>query len=173
MENDDKWVKISKFRKHFETFHHYDFDSSQKKLDDISTDLGPLKDIAEFVVVDNIPAIVEEGIDAYSVDGQLPDKMFTGTEIKDIAYAGAIVDSSQLSAGNQKVNAQFQQLLEQYDHRGFFSTEVRTTENGQNYFIDPCMRLGYPPNALYQEIYTNLGDIIWQGANGEIGRAHV
>jgi hypothetical protein len=30
------------------------------------------------------------------------------------------------------------------------------------------MRLGLPPNALYQEIYKNLGDIIWKGANGEL-----
>jgi len=27
------------------------------------------------------------------------------------------------------------------------------------------MRLGLPPNALYQEIYSNLGDIVWYGAN--------
>lgn len=161
----DKWIKISKYRKHFETFHHIDYRLSEPLLDNIESDLGPLKYITEFVVVDNIEAIVEEGIDAYSVDGKMPSKMFTGCEIKNVSYAGAVVDQKDLSKGNKRVNDQFLKLLKKYDHNGFFSTEVRTTKDGKNYFIDPCMRLGLPPNALYQEIYMNLGEIIWAGAN--------
>lgn len=162
----DKWVKISKYRKHFETFHHINYRLSEPLLDSIEQDLGPLKYIAEFVVVDNIEAVVEEGIDAYAVNGRMPSKMFTGCEIKNVSYAGAVVDEKDLSKGNKKVNASFLKLLKKYNHNGFFSTEVRTTKDGKNYFIDPCMRLGLPPNALYQEIYMNLGEIIWGGANG-------
>lgn len=161
----NKWIKISKYRKHFETFHHIDYRLSEPLLDSIESDLGPLKYITEFVVVDNIEAIVEEGIDAYSVDGQLPNRMFSGCEIKDVAYAGAVIEQKDLSRGNKRVNESFLKLLKKYDHNGFFSTEVRTTKDGKNYFIDPCMRLGLPPNALYQEIYMNLGEIIWAGAN--------
>lgn len=162
----DKWVKISKYRKHFETFHHINYKLSEPLLDNIESDLGPLKYITEFVIVDNIEAVVEEGIDAYAVNGKLPSKMFTGCEIKDVSYAGAVVDGKDLSKGNKRVNTSFLKLLKKYDHNGFFSTEVRTTKDGKNYFIDPCMRLGLPPNALYQEIYMNLGEIIWAGANG-------
>lgn len=161
----DKWVKISKYRRHFETFHHINYRLSEPLLDSVEQDLGPLKYITEFVIVDNIDAVVEEGIDAYAVDGKMPSKMFTGCEIKDVSYAGAVVDQKDLSRGNKRVNEQFLKLLKKYDHNGFFSTEVRTTKDGKNYFIDPCMRLGLPPNALYQEIYMNLGDIIWGGAN--------
>jgi hypothetical protein len=162
---EDKWIKISKYRKTFETFHHINYKLSEPLLDNVESTLGPLKYIVEFVVVDSIEAVVEEGIDAYAVDGQLPSKMFTGCEIKDVAYAGAVVDQANLSIGNKRVNSQFLKLLKKYDHNGFFSTEVRTTKDGKNYFIDPCMRLGLPPNALYQEIYKNLGEIIWCGAN--------
>lgn len=163
--NDDKFVKISKYRKTFETFHHINYKLSEPLLDTVEASLGPLKYIVEFVVVDNIEAIVEEGIDGYAVNGQYPTKVFTGCEIKDVSYAGKLVDAKDLSIGNKKVNEKFLKLLKKYDHNGFFSTEVRTTKEGKHYFIDPCMRLGLPPNALYQEIYTNLGDIIWKGAN--------
>jgi hypothetical protein len=162
----DKYVKISKYRKTFETFHHIDYRLSEPLLDNVENTLGPLKYICEFLVVDAIPAIVEEGIDAYAINGELPSKMFTGCEIKDVAYAGKMIDEKDLSVGNKKVNEKFGILLKKYDHNGFFSTEVRTTKDGKHYFIDPCMRLGLPPNALYQEIYENLGDIIWKGANG-------
>ena len=166
--NKDKYVKISKYRKTFETFHHINYKLSEPLLDNLESTLGPLKYICEFVVVDSIEAIVEEGIDAYAVDGKLPKNMFTGCEIKDVAYAGKMIKEEDLSIGNKKVNEKFGILLKKYDHNGFFSTEVRTTKDGKHYFIDPCMRLGLPPNALYQEIYKNLGDIVWQGANGNL-----
>ena len=53
----DKWIKISKYRKHFETFHHINYRLSEPLLDSIESDLGPLKYITEFVVVDNIEEI--------------------------------------------------------------------------------------------------------------------
>lgn len=165
---ENKWIKISKYRKTFETFHHISYRLSEPLLDSVENTLGPLKYIAEFIVVDDIEAVVEEGIDAYAVDGKLPSMMFTGCEIKDVAYAGKCVMQDELSSGNKSVNEKFLKLLKKYDHNGFFSTEVRTTKDGKNYFIDPCMRLGLPPNALYQEIYKNLGEIIWMGANNQL-----
>lgn len=163
--NENKYVKISKYRKTFETFHHINYKLSEPLLDNIENTLGPLKYIVEFVIVDHIDAVVEEGIDAYAVDGKLPSKVFTGCEIKDVSYAGKLVNTTDLSIGNKKVNEKFLKLIKKYDHNGFFSTEVRTTKDNKHYFIDPCMRLGLPPNALYQEIYSNLGDIVWYGAN--------
>ena len=136
--NEDKFIKISKYRKVFETFHHINYKLSEPLLDNIENTLGPLKYIVEFVVVDNIEAIVEEGIDAYSVNGELPSMVFTGCEIKDVSYAGRLMKTDELSVGNKKVNEKFVKLLKKYDNSGFFSTEVRTTKEGKNYFIDPC-----------------------------------
>jgi uncharacterized protein YlzI (FlbEa/FlbD family) len=36
------------------------------------------------------------------------------------------------------------------------------------YMIDPCCRAGSPPSELYQNMYTNLADILWFGAEGKI-----
>lgn len=165
---ENKWVKISKFRKQFETFHHKRYDLSRPLLDKIQMEMGPMGKIAEFIVEDNIEAEVEEGIDGYTVDGKFPNYLFAGAEIKDLSFAGKFFRYNDLSKGLKEVNKQMEPILKQYGYRGFFSTEVRTTKDGKHYFIDPCCRLGSPPNEVYQEMYTNLGDIIWNLGQGKL-----
>lgn len=167
-DKENKWVKISKFRKQFETFQHIRYDLSRPLLDKIQMEMGPMGKIAEFIVEDNIEAEVEEGIDAYTVDGKFPNYAFAGCEIKDEAFAGKFFRYSELSDGVKEVNKQVAPILQKYRYRGFFSSEVRTTKDGKHYFIDPCCRLGSPPNELYQEMYTNLGDIIWNLGQGKV-----
>src|SRR5581483_3511527 len=167
-DKENKWIKISKFRKTFETFHHKRYELSRPMLDKIQADMGPMGQIAEFIVEDNIEAVVEEGFDGYTVDGKYPNYAFAGTEIKDAAFAGKFFRYSDLSEGVREVNQQMAPLLREYGYRGFFSTEVRTTKDGKHYSIDPCCRLGSPPNEVYQEIYANIGDIIWNLGQGKI-----
>lgn len=165
---ENKWIKISKFRKQFETFHHIRYDLSRPLLDKIQMEMGPMGKIAEFIIEDDIPAEVEEGIDAYTVNGEFPNYVFAGCEIKDLSFAGKFYRYNDLSEGVKEVNKQIAPLLRKYGYRGFFSSEVRTTKDGKHYFIDPCCRLGSPPNELYQEMYTNLGDIVWNLGQGKL-----
>ena len=53
-------------------------------------------------------------------------------------------------------------------YRGAMSTEVRTTKTGKHFLLDPCCRLPSPPSELYQEMYGNLGEIIWEIAHGRV-----
>lgn len=164
----NKWVKISRYRAEFETFHHIEYYLSEPLLDKIQMNLGALKDIVEFIIVDNIDAIVEEGIDSYTVNGELPDVVSTGCEIKDVAYAMKLKKTSELSKGNKIVNEKFSKLLKKYDYQGFFSTEVRTTKNNKHYLIDPCAREGLPSKFSYMELFDNFGEIVWGLGNGVI-----
>jgi len=164
----NKWVKISKFRHHFETFHHENWDLSQILINKIEWEMGPMSQIAEFLIEDNIDAIVEEGIDAYTVDGKFPNYAFAGVEIKEKSFAGQFRRYSDLSEGIKEVNKQMEPALRGYGYRGFISSEVRTTKDGKHYAIDPCCRLASPPSEIYQEMYKNLGEIIWEGANGRL-----
>jgi hypothetical protein len=59
-------------------------------------------------------------------------------------------------------------VLATYGSRGFLSNEVRIGEDKVPYMIDACMRAGSPPSELYQEFYTNLPEIIWEGAGGNL-----
>lgn len=164
----NKWIKISKFRAVFETFHHIDYKLSEPLLDKMAWTLGPMAKVTEFIVEDHIDALVEEGMDAYTVDGKYPNAMFGGVEIKDTSFAGMFIPYSELSDGLKKVNDQLSPILKKYGYRGFMSTEVRTTKDGKHYLIDPCTRAPSPPSELYQEVYDNLGEIVWGAAHGEL-----
>ena len=164
--NIDKYIKISKYRQMFETFHHTTYKTTEPILDKLNSYLGPMKSIVEFIITDPIKAIIEQGVDVYAVNGIFPTNMIQGIEIKDTAYTCLV--GNKLSEGNRKVNFGYSQMLKDHNFSGFTSTEVRTTKEGKNYFIDPCIRNGNPPNCIVQIMYTNLGEIIWEGANGRL-----
>ena len=50
----DKWVKVNRYRDNMETWHHQDYDHSQRDLERLAADFGPLKDKVIFVVQDCI-----------------------------------------------------------------------------------------------------------------------
>ena len=164
----NKWVKISKFRRVMETFHHTDFRLTKPALDKMEYELGPMAKVVEFFIEDDIKAVVEEGVDTYTADGKFPNYILSGIEVKDASYAGKFIRYSDLSLGLKEVNNQISPILKKYGYRGFISTEVRTTADGKHYLIDPCCRAGSPPSEVYQEMFTNLGDIVWNTAEGKI-----
>lgn len=163
----DKWIKISKYRKLVETFHHETLELTNPVLEKMEWELGSMKETIEFIICDPIDAIVEEGIDIYTVDGKYPSITLCGTEIKDKAYYGEIMPYNKLSKGIQKTTDAIVPILKKYNYKGFFSTEVRTTPN-KNYLTDFTARLPLPPSPLYTLLFDNLGEIIWEVANGNI-----
>ena len=165
---EDRYIKISKYRKLVETFHHENYQLSEAILDKMQHELGPLAETIEFIIEEPIEAIVEEGIDCYTVDGQLPKATVAGTEVKDRAYYGEIISYDKLSKGIIKTTDQIVPLLKKYKYKGFFSTEVRTTKESKNFLSDFTARLPMPPSPLYSMMIENLGEIIWGIANGEI-----
>lgn len=165
---DDRYIKISRYRKLVETFHHDTYDLSLPILDKMAHELGPMAETIEFIIEEPIDCIVEEGIDIYTVDGKYPTNTICGTEVKDRAYYGEIMAYSALSEGLQETTNQIVPLLKKYGYKGFFSSEVRTTKSGEHYFSDFTARLPMPPSPLYGLMIDNLGDIVWGIANGEI-----
>lgn len=164
----DKFIKISRFRKATETFHHDQYFLTKPLLDKMESEAGPMAKIMEFIIEDPIDAIIEEGVDAYSCEGVYPNIILSGIEKKDQGYFGGIIPYDKLSKGIQKTNAQLAPIFKEQKFRGFFSTEVRTTKDNKNYLIDPTIRFPQPPSALYGELFSNLGDIVWGLCNGEV-----
>lgn len=163
----DKWIKISKYRKLVETFHHETAELSAPILEKMEFELGSIKETIEFLIFDPIDAIIEEGIDVYTVDGKYPTTTLAGTEIKDKAYYGEIMPYNKLPKGVQKTTNAISPILKKYGYKGFFSTEVRTTKT-EHFLTDFTARLPMPPSPLYPCLFENLGEIIWGIANGEI-----
>lgn len=167
-ENDNKYVKISMLRGDFETFHHATYNLSEPLLDDIEQKLGPFKEKKEFVVEDAIDNAIEVGYDGFTIDGAYPDPSIFGYEIKDVAYMGTVRPYAKLPEQVKEVNKKLAPVFSDYNYRGFWSSEIRVPPNGLPYLTDPCCRAGSPPSELYQEMFSNWGQLIWHGAQGEL-----
>ena len=68
----NKYVKISKYRKIHETFHHINYELSRPILIDILHQTMSLRNEVEFVVENEIKSIIEIGYDGFIINGQYP-----------------------------------------------------------------------------------------------------
>jgi hypothetical protein len=164
--HDDQYVKISRTRGDMETFHSPNYEAVEGQLDGIDFKLGPKADLMEFIVEENTGPAIEIGYDGYTIDGKFPSSCLVGVEAKDTAYVAKQMRYSKIPPAVRGVNAKLSPQLAKYQYRGFLSTEIRSTEDGHDYLIDPCCRSGSPPGELYQLIVENLGEVIWYGAEG-------
>jgi hypothetical protein len=163
---EDRYVKISRYRGDFETFHYRDWRQDESTLDIFAVRFGPWKEKIDFYVFEPIDTEIEDGIDTYCVDGQWPEMVIHGVEAKDKAYMGSFQKLSDTPEEVRCVNEAFGPVFGSYGYRSFFSTEVRITKNKESYFIDPTCRFGSPPSQVMCEMIGNLGEIMWMGANG-------
>lgn len=163
----DKYVKTSKFRGDFETFHWRSWREDESTLDEYAFKLGPAKEFPVFYVLDPIETDIEDGVDSYCIDGKFPKTVMHGIEMKDKSYLCSVQDSSEIDPRVWQANENFSPILKRYGYRGFFSSEVRVSGD-KGYFIDPTCRCGSPPSQVMTELFSNLGEIIWQGANGNL-----
>lgn len=166
--HDDVYVKVSRHRGDMETFHASTFRNIEPRLDELDHAFGARKDLVEFVVESPIKADVEVGFDGFSVDGKFPSRALYGVEKKDAGYVGQVVPYSSLPSSVREVNAKMAPLFRQLNYRGFWSSEIRVKDDGTAYLIDPCCRMASPPGELYQYLITNLAEVIWHGAAGEM-----
>lgn len=160
----DKFVKISKTRGDFETYHHTEWTTTEPWLDDVEYRIGPKKHVMEFIVEDAINDAVEIGFDGYCIDGQFSSPGIVGVEIKDAGYLGRVVET--LPRPLQDVNDRLGPTFKAVHYRNFFCSEVRV-QGTKGYMLDPCCRIPNPPGDLYTDWIGNLADILWQGGNGD------
>lgn len=166
LDKTDKFVKVSRWRGNCETFHWLDWDQSESILDCMAYKLGPAKELPMFYVLDPIDAEVEDGVDTFCIDGKLPSVCLHAMECKDKALLGTMVPFADIPEEVRIATEAFAPVLAEHGYRNFFSSEVRIAKDG-NFFIDPTLRAGSPPSQLQCELFSNLAEIIWAGANGE------
>lgn len=175
--NEDKWVKISTYRGDGETWHHETWHTSSVRLDEFRNRVGALADSYEFVVEDNVDGI-EVGYDGFCVRGEWPEASYWGVEVKDSAYVGQFSSYGDLPAPIREINEKMSPILREERAAGFCSFEFRLTKEGGTsgggtpgvtpVMIDPCLRCGSPPFEGLMEGYTNLSEIMWEGAHGRV-----
>jgi len=166
-EAEDKYVKISRYRGSLETFHWRSWKLDENFLDLLAVRFGAVRELVKFLVFDSIDTPIELGGDTYGIDGRWPGLMLHGIEAKDKAYLGAVTDTEKMPDQIKAVMDAFKPVLAKYRYRNFWSMEVRVLDD-KAYFIDPTCRMGLPSSSSQMELWDNLGEIIWHGANGEL-----
>lgn len=161
IDEEDKFIKISKYRGSLETYHWRSWDLDAGWLDSLAVKFGPAKDTIPFMVFDPIEAAIENGCDTYSVDGQWPSLMLNGSEFKDKSYLGAVTPRADLPENVQTVLEAFSPVLARERCRNQWSMEMRS-----DYFIDPTPRGGLPSTGSQLNLWKNFPEIVYYGAQG-------
>jgi len=164
--HENQFVKISRTRGDAETFFAKTLQQIEPRILEIEHNLGPQKDYMEFICEDKIEAECEIGYDGYCIDGLFPNSAAYGVEAKSRGYLGHFMEYAKMPSQILETNAKIAPTLQQYGYKNFFAMEARIAKDGTPYIIDPCCRAGSPPSELLQILYTNLAEIMWQGASG-------
>lgn len=164
--HDKQHVKINLYRGVTETFFAPTYEIVEGKIDALAASLGGFKDVLDFICEDDLPDKLEVGVDTYCIDGDYPKNTLFGLEIKDCGYLGQMVQWSDIPEPLRRWNEAFAPLFERYGMRGSVSNEIRIGKDHVPYMVDATIRAPCPPSELWQELFTNLAEIMWQGADG-------
>ena len=167
-ENDGKthYCKVSRWRGTFETFACTHYRDVEPKINEIEHKIGPLKEIIEFTVEEELADRVEVGTDGFVIDGKQPSQLMAGIEVKDLCYVGKFVKYKDLPEPVRRFNDRMEPVFKAWGYRGWMSSEVRIGSDLNPFMIDACTRSPSPPNECWQLLYSNFSEIIYYGAHG-------
>lgn len=164
----DVYIKTNGVRGDFETQHHRDWKRTEHEwFGKTKHRLGPLADDYPFVVEKSIDG-VEIALDIYSVDGRFPSKGLIGLEIKGKGYVSHFTSRKFWPKPLVDLYEKFVPEFERTRYRQLFAAEARINGKGKAYLLDPCCRSGSPVVELEQLMYTNLPEIMVEGAEGRL-----
>jgi hypothetical protein len=162
---EDRYIK-SNLRGDMETFHHTNYVLSKTELKRMKHDYGVYDKQETFIIESPIESIAEIGYDGYCIQGAYPDVSCCGIEIKDVGYLGRMTRYNELPKQVTDVNDKIAPIMQGFDYRCAFSSEIRITKEKVGYFIDTTNRFPEPNTSLTLEMYDNYSEIIWEVANG-------
>jgi len=162
----DQHVKIDKWRGVTETFFSPTFEIVEPKVHAIAETLGPFREELKFICEDDLPDREEVGVDTYCIDGQYPENTLFGIEAKDCGYVGQMVKWDEIPEPLRRWNEALAPDFARYGCRASVSNEIRIGPDKEPFMVDATIRAPSPPSELWQELFTNLSEIIWHGANG-------
>lgn len=167
-DNEGPWfIKISRWRGSLETTKFRSWKLDEGILDGWAVKFGPAKELIPFMVFDPIDTPLEIGGDTFCIDGQWPDLMLHGDENKDKALVSAVTKRSEMPPQIQEILEAFGPVLSEYRYRNFWSMEVRVKDDAA-YFGDATCRAPCPAYGSQIENITNIAEVIYAGAQGEL-----
>lgn len=165
--HDKLWIKINRTRGDTETFSSEGYDLVKNRLDTMEAEFGPVAERRDFIVEDNLPDTFEIAIDTYCIDGKYPSQAMLGVEVKDKGYACSVRNWEMMPEALVDMYEKLAPTLQKYQYRSLFALESMVGKNGL-WLADPCCRFGSPVSELELNMITNLPEIMWEGAAGNL-----
>lgn len=166
-DKEDQYIKVSRWRGDFETFHWRSWELDCGWLDEQAVNWGPFKNCIPFLVFPKIDTNLEIGGDTYNVDGAWPNLMLNGVEGKDKSYFASVTPYDHMPEQIRAVLEAFGPELGRHRYRNQWSMEVRVKDD-KAYFIDATCRGGMPSSGSQQLLWDNFPEIVWTGAQGQL-----
>lgn len=165
-ENEDRFIKVSpQYRGNRETFQHKNMAESLETLAEMDLEFGLVGKVLTFLCEHPLKGKLEGGIDTYTVDGEHPDTVVSGWEIKDKCYFAEVIPWAQVHPALRQAIDPIFPLLRERQCRQMLSTEVMIEDK---VLLEPTIRFPSPAGEEQMELYSNLGQIIWEGAHGRL-----
>lgn len=163
-ENEDRYIKLTpQFRGNRETFHHKTYEESRQILAEMEKQFGVVGTVLKFLGEWPLTGKLEGGIDTYSIDGEHPQTVVSGWEVKDKAYFAEVVEWDGLPAALRQAVEPIFPILKQRRCRQMLSTEVMIEDKA---LLEPTVRFPSPAGEEQMELYANFSQIMWEGAHG-------
>jgi hypothetical protein len=163
----DRYVKISYMRGLMETYHHEEYWLSKPWIDEKEHKLGPLAEETEFIVEAPIKTDLEIGYDGLFV-GRYPKIGINGVEVKDAGYVGMVQNYDEMPSEILETTEALKPVLAKDDYANLFAIELRVQKDGTAIPIDPCCRQGSPSGEAQLATWSNMPEIVFAGAHGEL-----
>lgn len=153
----------SKIRGTMETHEFLDWDQDQYWLWNLRLKLGGGSEAAVFLVEEPIESPYETGLDTICIDGAVPETPIQGIEVK----GKLMLSSAQLKSPTPRPLDEALTLLapelKRRRYRNFLSAEFR-----KDMLTDFCARSPNPGLGCEMEMISNIGEMIYHGARGEL-----
>ncbi len=164
-DKEDKWLKTT-YRGDFETYHYQNAFLSEMWFNRKRADMGFGAETIEVLIEDSVPSQCEIGMDTPILNGDIGNYPMIGYEWKDQTYIGRVVDK--LPTIMEEVHEKMKPAFKVAGYRGWYSNEIRITDNKVPYYEDATCRFSRPPSEGYCEVYSNFSDAVWDLAHGKM-----
>lgn len=162
------YVKVDNgYRGISESFKHYDFKTSEPRIDYIAYKASAFKEKIKFICEECLEGS-EPGFDGITFDGEILYPCAAGYEIGKAIHIDRVYQESELPAAYKLINDGLVPEFKKKKTRMFFSAEFILGKDRIPYLLDPCMRLASPGGVAFQtELIENFTDVCYGLATGK------
>lgn len=162
-ENKNFYIKVdNEYRGISESFKHFDFSTSEPRIDYIAYKVGPFKEDIQFICEELLEG-PEPGFDGITYDGDILYPTMAGYEISKKSHVVRVYQNEEeLPNAYKRIHNGLKPEFKNRKTRFFYSTEMIIDKSKTPYLLDPTCRMASPGGmALQTELIENFTEVCY------------